>query len=983
MDYLCELPNDAARRKALGSLPPDLNSTYERILSRVNQSNPETQKLVRRALRWIAHDHHYILTIEGLCEATSIDFGDTKRNSEAVPNEFEVLRWCSSLVRKSVDHNRLELAHFTVLEFLRQIDPVRDISLGAYRIDPKSDRLIFAKVCLTYLNLEDFDQCSSFNQRTVESRFHEYPFRRYAIGSWSDADLDDTELFSLVQKLLNPSKPHALISWAHDMAADMCSADSTENGWLWNTATVSRFNTGFAQATALHYAAILGLPTVCTWLLESGCDVNRSTTFGTPLHCAVMGWEALYEQCEDYYHQDEYFSSHEIIGLFLEAGADLHCYYHTSTYDVSPLQLALKNPDWDLASRLLSAGGILDDGCLDILEEHVDSSDCSDICKIVENITVHNLRQENRSRLLQLALIAETPSAALLMQRDMDLPGHNTPYEKALRTAAEFGQEEIVKRLLEDHRLDIDAADESTGLTALHEAVITDQLGVAQILLDQGANLSKPDSRGRTALHHSVQGREVRCLELLLHRNADASSLDLQGMTVWHLAAHEGNAQALRILMSRPDDSASAIGLKANDGRTPLLCASASVSKEPIEMLLRAGSNLTETASDGCSPLHYAAESGRLENVAFLLGKGLDPCTETNDGSNTVHCAVMGDSENPAQIIRTLLENGVNPRKARNDGCTPLDLLVKMIEEMEESTFEYSINKVGQLFAAINTLARKMLENPGPSSDVKWTSSLMYLACLSHYSNLSHYSKGHETVLALVELGLDCNIPSPNGETALMAAAKSGNGAILSKLLAHGANPCVYSSGRNAIHSACLNGHKEILVSLRQTSIDWDSKSEVTLSGAARGDVTALHIASQLDDSSVLEYLLEEGLMSDIDARTSHGETPLFLAAAARAPQNVSLLLSNSADTTIVDDYGNNAIHWAADHGFGDIISEFIRHGSDLGLPNSIGLTPELVARKYGYEALAKIIMDYVNEQSEFCHPTPIDLSVSSDLSSV
>ena len=179
MDYMCELPNDAARRKALDSLPPDLNSTYERILNRVNQSNPETQKLVRRVLRWITSGFH--LPIDALCEAISIDFGDTKRNPEAISDESEILRWCSSLVRKSTDGDRLELAHFTVEEFLKQIDPGRDTSISAYRIDPRADRIILAKVCLTYLNFEDYDQGGSFNQHVVEHRLWEFPLRWTAI----------------------------------------------------------------------------------------------------------------------------------------------------------------------------------------------------------------------------------------------------------------------------------------------------------------------------------------------------------------------------------------------------------------------------------------------------------------------------------------------------------------------------------------------------------------------------------------------------------------------------------------------------------------------------------------------------------------------------------------------------------------------------------------------------------------------------------
>ena len=82
----------------------------------------------------------------------------------------------------------------------------------------------------------------------------------------------------------------------------------------------------------------------------------------------------------------------------------------------------------------------------------------------------------------------------------------------------------------------------------------------------------------------------------------------------------------------------------------------------------------------------------------------------------------------------------------------------------------------------------------------------------------------------------------------------------------------------------------------------------------------------------------------------------------------MSLLLSKGADTTSIDAFGNSAVHDAAEFDFREITDEFISHGSNLGLPNSLGLTPELLARKNGHTALGKIIFDYVNEQSTFCH---------------
>ena len=256
MDYLCELPNDAARRKALDCLPPDLNSTYERILGRINQSNPETQKLVRRALRWIANASNlYSFTIPALCEAVSVDFGSTKRDPEAIPDEFEILHWCSSLVRKSVHGEKLELAHFTVQEYLQQIDPRRDVSISAYRIHYETDKIALTEVCLTYLNFEDFEQGVLPDLDLIKNRLREYPFREGAIrwlldfGDFKHFESDDVnhnELVSFAQKLWSPSKPNTFITWMRDITA------TVYGEWPEDEESLSVSKSGFAETTALH-----------------------------------------------------------------------------------------------------------------------------------------------------------------------------------------------------------------------------------------------------------------------------------------------------------------------------------------------------------------------------------------------------------------------------------------------------------------------------------------------------------------------------------------------------------------------------------------------------------------------------------------------------------------------------------------------------------------------------------------------------------
>ena len=960
MDYLCELPNDAARRKALDSLPPDLNSTYERILGRINQSNPETQKLARRALRWIANASlSYSLTTRALCEAVSVDSGSTKRNPEAIPNEFEILYWCSSLVRKTAHGEKLELAHFTVKEYLQQIDPGRDVSISAYRIHHETDKIALAKVCLTYLNFEDFEQGVLPDLDLIIHRLEEYPFREGAIR-WSidfrdsqyfeSDDVNHNELVSLAQKLWSPSKPNTFITWMYDITT------AVHGNWPENEENLSVIKSGFAETTALHWMAMHGFGSMCSWLIESGCDINRSSAFGTPLHCALLGADACKYSVlafgeRSFFFQDEC-GSEDVVDLLLKAGAEINCYYKSGPNKLSTLFIALSIGTPDIVMRLLDEGGILDDRCLDALESHLEDGG---ICAIVNHANEHNVQPDRCVRLLELALKAGTSNARGLISKDDGLSLDSAHYEQILRTAAELGQVEIVKHLLENQKLDVDAPEEFTGLTGLHKAARTDQLEITQTLMDSGADLSRSDCQGRTALHHSLHGRDLSCFQYFLNKDADTGLRSLDTMTIWHLAAQDGNVQALKVLLSRPEDPTSAIDRKTKDGRTPLLFASASKSTEALSLLLDAGSSLTETASDGSSSLHYAVKSGSLEVVNFLIEKAIDTCAVTKDGSNAIHYAVRCYGGKTADIVSLLLEQGVDPRKKSDEERTPLQDLVEIIKEGSLSPDGHD-----WLFAAGRVLLKSSLKKSRIASDIKLGSELVYLACLYSHG----FSSAEETVSALLGFGLDVNIQFDDGKTALMAAAQCGNGAILSNLIRHGADPCINASGFNALMFACFCGHTDIVIRLRGTEIDWNSKTSAVILGEQRTEVTALHLAAVNKDNSILAYILNEELVSNINARTGFGETPLSLAAWAGASRNVSILLSNNSDSTCIDDLGDSAAHIAARHGHSDVISEFMRHGSNLGFQNNSGLTPELVARKMGHKFLAETIMNYVNEQS-------------------
>ena len=949
MDYLCELPNDAARRKALDPLPPDLNSTYERILNRVNQSNPDTRRLVRRALRWIASDRQ--LTTKALCEAVSIDFGDTRRNVQAIPDEFEVLHWCSSLVRKSADDIWLELAHFTVKEFLQQIDPLQYDSNGAYRLDPPTDEVILAKVCLTYLNFEDFDKSGLYSHTFILERSNEYHFRHDAVEGWTDAAQHcsaDDDLFPLVQRLFSPSKPNRFITWVYDKL-------DWEFKFLEDSDRDNIIISICAESTPLHWAAVFGLTAVARWLITSGCDVNRNSPIGTALHCALCGLQILELRSSGLgINIDMFWYEHtDFVSLLLKHGANPNIPFDSLTGELSTLVIALSYGNLDSVPQLIDMGGVLDTHCLDLFEEMLDYGDSESIREIMNHAKNFNAPPKERGRLLQLATISEASIATRLMQQDTDSPYQKGHYEQMLRTAAEFGQLEIIRVLLDDKKISVDVTDDGTGMTALHHAVETDQLEVVQVLIDHGADSDKMDNQGRTALHYSVLGKKVRCLEFLLQQDANPALRDAEGMTVWHLAAEEGNIQALRVLLSRPIAPNS---FETHDEGTPLLSASASESKAAVDMVPSAGCSLTETASDGSSLVHFAVLSGSLEVIEFLFEQKVDPLTVTHDGSSAIHHAIEGNGQDLTNIVRILLEHGVDPSKACNNGGTPLDVILRKIRE--EARDPYSLDR---LFATGLILSRSSLGGSRLASDMRPASELLCLACSMDFPSADQIVSG------LLELGLDLNACIEHDQTALMAAASNGYATRLDSLLVRGADPCVGNKfGLNALHFACSNDQRNIVARLRETAIDWNSKAATKLLGGHCEMVTPLHIAASSKYGTVVEYLLGGDLVLNINACNSLGQTPLIIAVYARSPMNVYFLLANNADATIIDVSGNSAIHRAAQLGLEDVITKFMEYGSDLGLPNKHGLTPELMARKYGHNNLAKIIWNYVGEESEF-----------------
>ena len=356
IDYLCQLPDNRERCLALECLPPDLKSTYERILRRVDETNIHVRALVQRTLRWLVVAKGR-LTIGALREALSIKDGTQKLDRDAVPEEFVLLRACSSLVRKSTSGQELELAHFTVKEFLLGID--RDSDFSAYRVNVEQSEVELGKACLTHLTLQDFDSGVSWSREAPLKRYQEYAFRHYAVQHWrshAKGHLGHADILALTKKLLDPSKPGSFTTWTQDhqyMWGFMFRGDEAR---LPPPSSMIDYQSAYSAPvtdTQLHYASALALPEVCKWLLDCGCKVNLISRFGSPLNHALGGHSSLVSRdldarrCRRVRDKEPLI---KVIEILLEAGADPNC----KSSGEYPLHYAFG--DYDIILRLLQKG---------------------------------------------------------------------------------------------------------------------------------------------------------------------------------------------------------------------------------------------------------------------------------------------------------------------------------------------------------------------------------------------------------------------------------------------------------------------------------------------------------------------------------------------------------------------------------------------------------------------------------------------------
>ncbi|WP_223844916.1 ankyrin repeat domain-containing protein [Orientia tsutsugamushi] len=188
-----------------------------------------------------------------------------------------------------------------------------------------------------------------------------------------------------------------------------------------------------------------------------------------------------------------------------------------------------------------------------------------------------------------------------------------------LQDAIISGDIKYVELFFSQYNTIINLQDENNdNYTALHYAVIYNQIEIIKIILEYNPNIKLQDHDGNTALHYAAAYGHTNIAELLLKYDPDCTNLlDEDNWTALHYAAAYGNIGSIKLLLKYNSEISN---LQDICGNTALHYATACGYTSIAELLLKHDPDCINLLDqDNWTALHYAAAYGNIGSIKLLL----------------------------------------------------------------------------------------------------------------------------------------------------------------------------------------------------------------------------------------------------------------------------------------------------------------------------------------------------------------------------
>ncbi|VDI42961.1 serine/threonine-protein phosphatase 6 regulatory ankyrin repeat subunit A [Mytilus galloprovincialis] len=654
------------------------------------------------------------------------------------------------------------------------------------------------------------------------------------------------------------------------------------------------------------------------------------------------------------------------------------------------------------------------------------------LMKYNEDINAENL--DKTTALSATCLNGHTILAQLLLDNKADMNITNKLNQNSLHFACLKGNVKLVNVLLfGDYNVDINNVD-TFGHTALHAACQNGHTETVKTLIEFGMDVNQKNENCRTPLYLACEHgyydtvkliTEYMCSKQISSTKPIADELNHlhstnSGITVLHVACKKGQTEVVKLLLD--------VGMKINDtsihGSSPLILACkgghydtvkflldlnnqtldsrvdtykrdingwsalhAACYKghtEVVKLLIDVCMNLDETSYTGSTPLFLACQRGNFETVKYLLdlnGKNINSRVDTRkkrvNGLSALHTACINGH---LDIVKLLVNVGVNLNDTSNKGCTPL------FQACEEGHYE-----IVKFLLDLNGQALNSRVNTTLTDSTEW--SVLDVACYNGHIevvkllvdvciNLNRTTdygstplnkacqKGHyDTVKFLLDLNgqvlnsrVDTTIKSLFGGSALHVACKNGHIEVVKLLVDVGMNlNDTSNSGSTPLHKACEDGHCDTvkwLLDLNGQALN--SRVDTTIKDIIGW--SALHVACYNGHEKVVKLLIDVGMYPNDTANS--GATPLHKACQKGHYDTAKYLLdlngqtvNSRVDTTIKDKDGWSALHVACQKGHIEVVKLLINVGLNINDTTNSGSTPLYLACQEGQFETVKYLM--------------------------
>lgn len=424
------------------------------------------------------------------------------------------------------------------------------------------------------------------------------------------------------------------------------------------------------------------------------------------------------------------------------------------------------------------------------------------------------------------------------------------------------------------------AVDESTltGWTPLMAAASDNYHLMVTKLIELKANINARNEDDRSVLSIALVDFATESACLLIDAGAEYNVLVNKG--AWsplQLAANKGDKIAVKKLLEKKDIQVDIENKAEGDEhgtafgkRTPLLSAALNGHAEICEMLILAGASINHCDSKGWTALKLAAHCGRMNVMRVLLKfKKTDVNHRRNDTrfmDAPLHDAITMGYIKAVEILLSHPDIDVNQRSYRD---TPLTLAVK---EGQPKIVEMLIQRADIDITATDTngtsplmIAQLRLKNPelfqvdrdiARQIELHIKARMTQLGKTIAITNLIEAARSEDLVKVkeLLAVGADVNETDEANQTALFAATKQNNLAIVLELLQQeDIDPNIENDQRmSPLYYASLYSYTEVAKALLK-----HPKIEINKVGASFQ--TPLMFAANEGNLSLVTELLEGG----------------------------------------------------------------------------------------------------------------------------